>query len=338
MTEEKHLHCYNRGCGMMFDPNDNKEGDCVHHPGQPVFHDAYKGWSCCSKKCRDFTEFLNIVGCTKSFHSNVKPIEQEKPAVDKFKANEVIEVGTKLNSNNSMLKRPPFNSPQIELKPNVSPVLLEQIKDLTTSTEINVNENQILIGQSCHNNSCKVVYEGPSSDEQKCLYHPGIPIFHEGMKYWSCCKKKTTDFSVFLEQPGCKEGEHNWASKNNNKKIQCRMDWHQTPTFVVVSIFAKKYDPSRSSVRINPIHLSMDLFFIEENSTYNLDIELNGIVNVFESRLDMLPTKVEIKLRKQEPGYWSRLDFLRTPTNQDENAQNEEKISSQVDAIDLDDI
>lgn len=35
-------------------------GSCVYHPGEPFFHDAYKGWSCCKKKCTDFTEFLNI--------------------------------------------------------------------------------------------------------------------------------------------------------------------------------------------------------------------------------------------------------------------------------------
>lgn len=44
---------------------------CCHHPGFPVFHDAYKGWSCCSKKSVDFTEFLNIKGCTLSKHSHV---------------------------------------------------------------------------------------------------------------------------------------------------------------------------------------------------------------------------------------------------------------------------
>ncbi|XP_015183253.1 PREDICTED: cysteine and histidine-rich domain-containing protein [Polistes dominula] len=340
MSEEKVLlHCYNRGCGKMFDPNDNKEGDCVHHPGEPVFHDAYKGWSCCSKKCTDFTEFLNIKGCTKSYHTNVKPIVQEKPAIDKSKANEVIEVRAKINSNNSMTKRPPFDSPQIALKPNVSPVLLEKIKGLTTLTQLNEDESQISIGQSCHNNSCKAKYAGPSSDKEICLHHPGIPIFHEGMKYWSCCQKKTTDFSVFLEQPGCTEGEHYWTSKNNNKKVQCRMDWHQTPAFVVVSIYAKNYDPDRSSVRINPIHLTMDLFLVEENSTYNLDIELNEMVNVAECSLNMLPTKVEVKLKKHEPIFWSRLEFLRTTTNsQENNGQNNEQISSQVDAIDLNDL
>lgn len=32
---------------------------CTFHPGQPVFHDALKGWSCCKKRSTDFTEFLN---------------------------------------------------------------------------------------------------------------------------------------------------------------------------------------------------------------------------------------------------------------------------------------
>lgn len=95
----------------------------------------------------------------------------------------------------------------------MSSALLDQIKDLTASIEENVNEHKIAIGQSCKNNSCKATYEGPSSDEKECSYHPGVPIFHEGMKYWSCCQKKTTDFSIFLEQPGCLQGKHVWVSK-----------------------------------------------------------------------------------------------------------------------------
>ena len=37
---------------------------CQFHPGQPVFHDALKGWSCCNKRSTDFTEFLNFKVCT----------------------------------------------------------------------------------------------------------------------------------------------------------------------------------------------------------------------------------------------------------------------------------
>lgn len=55
------------------------------------------------------------------------------------------------------------------------------------------------------------------------------------------------------------------------------MDWHQTGSYVVVSIYAKKYLPNQSAIKLNPIRLTVDLFFIEENSSYNLDIELRGV-------------------------------------------------------------
>ena len=58
------VSCYNRGCGKKFSPRDNPPDSthCTFHPGAPFFHDAYKGWSCCNKKCTDFTEFLNTPG------------------------------------------------------------------------------------------------------------------------------------------------------------------------------------------------------------------------------------------------------------------------------------
>ncbi|XP_073144172.1 cysteine and histidine-rich domain-containing protein RAR1 isoform X2 [Henckelia pumila] len=34
------------------------------------------------------------------------------------------------------------------------------------------------------------------------------PKFHDGMKEWSCCKKRSHDFSLFLALPGCKAGKH----------------------------------------------------------------------------------------------------------------------------------
>lgn len=44
------------------------------------------------------------------------------------------------------------------------------------------------------------------------MYHPGKAIFHEGMKYWSCCNRKTSNFTAFLEQPGCTKGIHQWSN------------------------------------------------------------------------------------------------------------------------------
>lgn len=101
MAAKNSMLCYNRGCGQRFNPEENGNGrnyknvlnllpksrnmysffkfclfigdvdDCLHHPGAPFFHDAYKGWSCCKKKCTDFTEFLNI----KVIHSLIAAVQ-----------------------------------------------------------------------------------------------------------------------------------------------------------------------------------------------------------------------------------------------------------------------
>jgi hypothetical protein len=59
--------------------------------------------------------------------------------------------------------------------------------------------------------------------------------------------------------------------------VNCRYDWHQTSSDVVVSVFAKKYDPDSSFVQLNPIRLKVHLFFPEDQSIFSLDLELCGV-------------------------------------------------------------
>lgn len=60
--------------------------------------------------------------------------------------------------------------------------------------------------------------------------------------------------------------------------MQCRYDWHQTATNVVVAIYAKKYHYAQSLVEINPIRLHVNLVFPEqENARFDLDLELRGV-------------------------------------------------------------
>lgn len=143
----------------------------------------------------------------------MKPSQLEKPPVDKCKVDEVIQVVTRPLSNGASLERPPFDAFQLVLSPMISPILLEQIKGLTALENDKPTDSVVQIGQTCKNNSCKGTYTEIVSDEEVCNYHPGVPIFHEGLKYWSCCKKKTTEFSLFLDQPGCTQGKHIWFSK-----------------------------------------------------------------------------------------------------------------------------
>ncbi|KAF9809184.1 hypothetical protein SFRURICE_020468 [Spodoptera frugiperda] len=286
MPESQNLvQCYNRGCGQLFDPNQNDKDECRHHPGSPVFHDAYKGWSCCNKKSVDFTEFLNIKGCTLSKHSNVKPPEPEKKALDKdLDKKEVIEVRAPVVG--PQLPRPPFDTPLVTLKPTVAEALKQAVQNTSQPTAA-ADDGVVAIGTSCKNGGCGVTYEGPHTNDSMCTYHPGCPVFHEGLKFWSCCQKRTTDFNTFLSQPGCTTGTHKWTKE--------------------------KYDPVLSFVKLNPIRLNTKLVFREQgDASFDLDLELRGVISVEKSTASMLSTKIEIKLKKGEPGAWSKLDFPRT--------------------------
>lgn len=63
----------------------------------------------------------------------------------------------------------------------------------------------------CYNRGCQKSYapsDDPSKDENACLFHPGLPYFHDAYKIWSCCQKKSHDFNTFLSLPGCQRGPH----------------------------------------------------------------------------------------------------------------------------------
>lgn len=70
--------------------------------------------------------------------------------------------------------------------------------------------SEIVVGTICKKGGCGVAYESAATNDTVCVHHPGVPIFHEGLKFWSCCTKRTTDFAAFMSQKGCANGEHKW--------------------------------------------------------------------------------------------------------------------------------
>ncbi|XP_074291463.1 cysteine and histidine-rich domain-containing protein RAR1 isoform X1 [Silene latifolia] len=59
----------------------------------------------------------------------------------------------------------------------------------------------------CQRIGCDATFTLDDNPEGSCRFHDS-PLFHDGMKQWSCCKKRSHDFSLFLEIPGCKTGKH----------------------------------------------------------------------------------------------------------------------------------
>jgi len=106
-----------------------------------VFHDAYKGWSCCNKKSTDFTQFLSYPGCAKGPHSNVKPPEPEKPTIKEDIPEKVIE---EIKKPVEPTPRPKNAGPLVELKRSVAPGLIASLEKLTQSLK------ETVIGKCIH--------------------------------------------------------------------------------------------------------------------------------------------------------------------------------------------
>ncbi|KAJ3180152.1 hypothetical protein HDU85_004155 [Gaertneriomyces sp. JEL0708] len=60
--------CKRRACGYEYVDAQSRDQECVFHPGEPVFHEGSKGYSCCSRKVLEFDEFLKIKGCKTGKH------------------------------------------------------------------------------------------------------------------------------------------------------------------------------------------------------------------------------------------------------------------------------
>ncbi|NXJ79281.1 CHRD1 protein, partial [Trogon melanurus] len=309
--------CYNKGCGQRFDPEHNVKDSCLYHPGFPIFHDALKGWSCCKKRTTDFSEFLSIKGCTKGFHSKEKPPEpfsQEKTS-DKLK-NKLVEdliIRGPKSAEKMQQERPSSDEPRQLLPIKVSRSLEQALEKLNLSSNDEAPEGreeaaQVRAGTSCKNAACKAIYQGPDSNTEVCTFHPGVPVFHEGMKYWSCCGVKTMDFSVFLAQPGCSSGQHCWMQKEDKKVVLCRQDWHQTSSQVVVTVYARNPLPTLSSVKANRTMLEAHVVF-EGSKIFQAELDLWGVIEIERSFVSMAPAKVEIVLCKASPGSWARLEL-----------------------------
>ncbi|XP_045750553.1 cysteine and histidine-rich domain-containing protein 1 isoform X2 [Mirounga angustirostris] len=290
------LLCYNRGCGQRFDPETNSDDACTYHPGVPVFHDALKGWSCCKRRTTDFSDFLSIAGCTKGRHNSEKPPEPVKPEVKTTEKKELSELKPRFQEHIiqapkpvEAIKRPSPDEPMTKLELKISASLkqaLDKLK-LSSGNEENKKEedsDEIKIGTACKNGGCSKTFQGPQSLEEVCVYHSGVPIFHEGMKYWSCCRKKTSDFNTFLAQEGCTTGKHMWTKKDA---------------------------------------LNVHIVF-EGEKEFHQNVKLWGVIDVTRSYVTMTATKIEITMRKAEAMQWASLELPVTKKQEEQKEETTE--------------
>jgi hypothetical protein len=202
--------CVHQSCGKIFtDP----EEECHYHPGPPIFHEGQKGmslahlqgssailqllltirqgWKCCKPRVLTFDEFLAIPPCTVGKHSTT----DVPPTIEKKQVNASdIPVASQ-------------SSPATP-EPSRAPVAAAALPTATPPPPPPESESddpslEIPKGKLCRRKGCGQAYTGGSRDNEKCVYHPGAPIFHEGSKGYTCCKRRVLEFDEFMRIEGC---------------------------------------------------------------------------------------------------------------------------------------
>ncbi|RPA81650.1 chord-domain-containing protein [Ascobolus immersus RN42] len=293
--------CTNKGCGKEFtDPSE----ECHYHPGPPIFHEGQKGWNCCKPRVLTFDEFLTIPPCTTGVHStaanDLAPVNTSASSAPPPKP---TSTGTGAETYN----RPGTTSRPSAPAPSSAPKEPEIIRDDLTITPES--------GAKCRRLACTAEYTGSSrSGEQDengpCTFHKGVPIFHEGSKGYSCCKRRVLEFDEFLKIPGCTTEPHHAflapPPTEGEELIKARTDFYQTYDSVHVSIFAKKVKKEEAKVEILKDEIRVDLP-MDGGKRVREVIELYGIVDTEKSSWRVLGTKVEVVLKKGDEMSWSAL-------------------------------
>lgn len=74
-------------------------------------------------------------------------------------------------------------------------------------------------GRTCRRKACGKQYRaGEDRKDEKCVYHPGAPIFHEGSKGYTCCKRRVLEFDEFMKIEGCKTKDRHLFIGSGKKK------------------------------------------------------------------------------------------------------------------------
>ncbi|KAI1058577.1 hypothetical protein LB506_000161 [Fusarium annulatum] len=290
--------CVHQGCGKEFTDPDEK---CEYHPGPPIFHEGQKGWKCCKPRVLTFDEFMDIPPCTTGTHSTTdKPPQlEEKPQQDDAALAQKIDA---LNA--ATPSRAPI--PTAQHAPTPPPPAPES-EDDDPSLEI-------ADGVGCKRRACGATYKkGSSRDDEECVHHPGVPIFHEGSKGYSCCKRRVLEFDQFMKIEGCKtKNRHLFVGSGkkdgaNSEEVvsNVRHDFYQTPVNVIASFFLKKIDKSTAKIELQPKQLNLDLTTTDSPpKRYTAQVPLYASIDPEKSSYRVLGTKLEFVLAKSDGTSW----------------------------------
>jgi len=212
------VKCKNYGCQKLFrEDENNNDSSCHHHTGPPIFWDTMKCWSCCKdRKAYDFESFQQLPTCATGRQSTVDPKVSISASPRTGWAGG--EGGQTVFGQGAAGSMPPNDAAAGAAAP------LKSIADynstnpsgptaaasaLKTVSTRKSTRNADGLTAKCQRKGCQKTFTISENGPSACLFHRGQPVFHDAVKFWSCCDgKKCYDFDEFLAVPGCATGWH----------------------------------------------------------------------------------------------------------------------------------
>ncbi|WFC99855.1 hypothetical protein MYAM1_002601 [Malassezia yamatoensis] len=272
--------CQRRGCGVDYVLEaPGAAGECQYHPGAPVFHEGLKSWSCCkesNKPVMEFDQFLALPGCARApQHTREKQdlavkqvpggkVKDMRQYMDQ--ATEALNEVQLADSSANSAKKPSAEPSRKPITGSVSqkPATPKQPEPEASDPDA---VHYVAKGTQCRRRACNYTADTDISQrdrsEEKCMYHPGTPIFHEGSKGYTCCKRRVLDFDDFLQITPCTPAKHGHLfvppAVPSGESVQCRMDHYETPDDVRITVYAKSVNSVESQIQLSPEEVQLDL-------------------------------------------------------------------------------
>ncbi|MCJ1402572.1 hypothetical protein MMC11_005792 [Xylographa trunciseda] len=308
--------CVHKGCGKKFT---DLEEPCTYHPGPPIFHEGQKGWKCCKPRVLTFDEFLTIPPCTTGKHST----EEELP---------VSTIAPSAEDETPIPVAKPICTPTADLvaprAPQPTPQSIPEQVPPEPESEEDDPSLPIPPNTTCKRRGCGASSSASTSlsrEGEECFFHPGHPIFHEGSKGWTCCKRRVLEFDEFMRIEGCdRKAQHKFvgsgkkgkgASGVGEERVEnVKHDLYQTPTTVHASLYLKKISKTDAKISFSsPTTVELDLP-TTDGKRYKTSLPLFAPIDVDKSTWKIMGTKMELTLAKADGQSWPvlRADERRT--------------------------
>lgn len=264
-----------------------------------------------------FEDFLAMTGCTTGTHSLEVPLAAPKPTV--------APAPTTTSSSGTESYGAPPPPPSLAPLP-AAPTATAPLKPVSTAYVEEQDDPDVIIsaGAPCKRKACGKSHDGSSRAAEECLYHPGGPVFHEGSKGYSCCKRRTLDFDEFMAIEGCRKGKHLFVGAKRSEEeemVECRIDHYQTPREVIVSVFGKGADKEVSKVvfevetvrpslspLIHPLTMGIGQMHVDlvlpGRKRFLRSFALFGPIDPAGSSYKIVGTKCEVILAKADARSW----------------------------------